>query len=557
MNGFTQFLQRFGVVRLVAVLGAAAGVAAVLAATLMHIGGEPQALLYSDLDLREAGQITQALDAANIPYESRGDGSTIMVPRDRVGTTRMMLASRGLPTSSSIGYELFDNASALGQTDFTQNLNRQRAMEGELSRDVRTMQGISSAQVRLVLPRRQLFEDQAEQPSASIIIGTVRGDASPEQIRAVRNYVAGAVPGLSPQRVNVVDTRGRVLAGGEGDGGVAGDAEGLRQSTEAQLRTRVLQLVEGIVGPGNARVDVSADIDTSEVTIDQRTFDPDGQVVRSTSSGEETSSEQGGDSAGATSASTNVPGGAAPEASTMATRNQSGNRQEVTNYEISSTRRQEVQRPGRIRRLSVAVAVNGSYAAGQNGRPGAFTPRTAAEIQNIDRLVKAAVGFVENDERRDTVTVTPVQFDREAAPEGGEAGLMAGLDKNDLMRAIELGVLVLVAGLIIFFVARPLLKSVTPGAAGAGGLTVALAGAGAAAAGTPALAGPAAVAQLGHDGAGAAALPAPDASAIEQRIDLARVEGQVKASSVKKVAEFVDRYPEESVSILRTWMQES
>ena len=108
MNGFSQFIQRFGVMRLIAVLGASAGVAAVLAAVLMNVGGQPQALLYSDLDLREAGQITQALDQANIPYESRGDGSTIMVSRDRVGSARMMLAGRGLPTQSSVGYELFD-----------------------------------------------------------------------------------------------------------------------------------------------------------------------------------------------------------------------------------------------------------------------------------------------------------------------------------------------------------------------------------------------------------------------------------------------------------------
>lgn len=553
MNGFTQFIQRFGVMRLIAVLGASAGVAAVLGAVLMHVGGEPQSLLYSDLDLREAGQITQALDQANIPYESRGDGSSIMVPRDRVGSARMMLAGRGLPTQSSVGYELFDNASTLGQTDFTQNLNRQRATQGELERTLRSIQGVTSARVMLVMPRRQLFEDQAEQPSASVVIGTSRGDLPGEQVRAVRNLIAGAVPGLTPQRVNVVDTRGRLLAGGDNDAsGASGEEQ--RQSTEAALRARVTQLVEGIVGPGNARVDVTADIDMNQVTIDQRTFDPDGQVVRSTSSGEENSSETTTDSSGATSASTNVPGGA-QQAPTIPTspRSTSGNRQEVTNYEIGTTHRTEVQQPGRIRRLSVAVAVNGTFGPPQNGRPGAYTARSAEEIQRIDQLVKAAVGYVNNAERQDVVQVTPVRFDREAVPEGGEGGLMSGLDKNDLMRGVELFVLVLVSGLIIFFVARPLLKAATA-APGVTGLSLALAGP--PGEGGAQLAGPAAQAMIGMDGAGAAQLPGPN-SEFEQRIDLARVEGQVKVSSVKKVADFVERHPDESVAILRGWMQEA
>ncbi len=556
VNGFLAGLQRFGIGRLAAVIGGAAGVAAVLAALVFHIGGEPQSLLYSGLDLREASEITAALEQGGVPHETRGDGSTIMVPRDRVGSTRLMLAGRGLPTSSSVGYELFDEGSALGQTDFVQNINRQRALEGELARNIRSLQGVTSAQVRLVMPRRQLFEESAEQPSASVIVGTTRGDLDAERTRALRNFVAGAVPGLTPARVTVLDSRGRMLAGGENDAsGAAGLGDNVRQETEARLRGRILQLVEGIVGPGNARVDVSAELNMNRVTRQQEEFNPDGQVVRSQTTSENTEAETSAANTGAVSASENVPGAAGQAAGAAQNGSQSRGQNETINYEISRTTTTEVEEPGQISRVSVAVAVNG-VASTANGRT-TFTPRSPQEIQRIEQLVRAAIGF--NAERQDLVQVVPVQFQQEAAPEGGEAGLMSSFDKNDLMRGIELLVLVIVGGMIVFFVVRPLFRSLNAPAAGAGGLAIAMAGAGAA--GAAALPGPAAVAQIAVDPATGQplALPSPTMlpSEIEQRIDMAKVEGQVKASSVRRVAEFVDRHPDESVAILRSWLHES
>ncbi|HEV7384120.1 MAG TPA: flagellar basal-body MS-ring/collar protein FliF, partial [Phenylobacterium sp.] len=170
MNQILAALQRFGIGRLAAILGIGAGVAAALFFVTSGLG-QPKALLYSNLDIKEAGSITQALDQANIKYEVKGDGSTIMVPRDQVASTRLMLSSKGLPTAASVGYEIFDNASAMGQTDFVQQLNRQRALEGELGRTIMSLDGITAARVHLVLPKRQLFEEEAEQPSASVSIG--------------------------------------------------------------------------------------------------------------------------------------------------------------------------------------------------------------------------------------------------------------------------------------------------------------------------------------------------------------------------------------------------
>ena len=515
MNVLTGLVQRFGVGRLVAVLGVSAGVAAALLALVLRVGAEPKALLYSNLDLREASTITQALDQAGVKYEAKGDGSTIMVPRDKVASTRLMLSSKGLPTSGSVGYEIFDSAPALGQTDFVQNLNRQRALEGELARTIRSLQGVSSARVHLVLPRRQLFEDEGEKPSASVVIGVGRDPAAGE-VAAIRNLIAGAVPDLKPGRVTILSDKGKMLAAGD-DEAALGDAMAEEQRTSAQdrIRKQVQSLVEGVVGPGKARVQVSADLDLARVTQQEETFDPDGQVVRSTQTSEQKSDENKASSNPGVSAAANIPGGAdATGGANNAT--SSGATEETTNSEISKKTRTEVIEPGAIRRLSVAVAVDGVSVVGKKGEV-TYTPRSAEEMQRIESLVRSAVGF----------------------------------DKNDMMRGGELLVMLVVAGLLIFFVMRPLMKGNAGG--GAGVIVPQMLGA-------PSIPGAMAGAplQLTVDPQTGEPLALPSSGAdMEQRIDIARIEGQVKASSVKRVAEFVDKHPEESVSILRTWLHET
>src|ERR1700749_813858 len=268
LNQVLAALQRFGIGRLAAILGIGAGVAAALVAVTMNLG-EPKALLYSNLDLKEAGQITQALDQGGIKYEVKGDGSTIMVPRDKVAATRIMLSSKGLPTSGSVGYEIFDTASPLGQTDFIQNLNRQRALEGELARTIRSLQGVNSARVHLVLPRRQLFESEGEQPTASVVIGVGAHSLGADQVNAVRNLIAGAVPNLKSDKVTVVDERGKLLAGMDDGDGANSTADTARNDTEERMRKTIKDLVEGVVGAGKARVQVTADLERNRVTLQE------------------------------------------------------------------------------------------------------------------------------------------------------------------------------------------------------------------------------------------------------------------------------------------------
>jgi flagellar M-ring protein FliF len=544
LNQLVAALQRFGIGRLVAILGIGAGVAAALFAITMNLG-QPKALLYSNLDLKEAGSITQALEQAGVKYEVKGDGSTILVPRDSVASTRLMLSGKGLPTAASVGYEIFDNSNALGQTDFVQQLNHQRALEGELARTIRGLDGVSAARVHLVLPKRQLFEEESEQPSAAVNV-TIGRQPTAEQVRAIQNLVAGAVPNLKSDRVTVVDQHAKTLSGG--DTGSAEAADGRKSEVEQRIAKQVKGLVEGVVGEGKVRVNVTADVEMNRVTLSQETFDPDGQVVRSESTTAENAKQNEPEQQnGQVSITNNVPG-----ANTTGNNNSSasGREESTTNYEISKTTRTEVQEPGSVKRLSVAVAVDGVTApAGKDGKPGEYQERDPDEMKRIDQLVKSAVGF--NQQRGDQVTVMNVRFPTAENPEGTSAtNPLMGFDKNDIMRIAELGVLALVAILMMLFIVRPLLK----GAFSSGGGGMALPAL--AAAGVTQLATMSAGQQMQIEGAsgGQMALPGP---AIDQKIDMARIEGQVNASSIKRVAEFVEKHPEESVSILRGWLHET
>jgi flagellar M-ring protein FliF len=536
VNGITQLLLKAGPTRLFAALGIATVVAALLFTLVFRIGGEEKALLFAGVDMREAGEISQRLEAADIPFELRGDGSSIFVARSRVLEARMMLSAEGLPSRGSIGYEIFDEPDALGQTQFQQNINRLRALEGELARTIASLDGIASARVHLVLPERQLFARETEQPSASIVLQLRRDALTPDQVRAIRNLVASATPGLSANRVTILDEAGRLLAAAQdGEGAVAEGIDARQAAVEERIRRTVTDIVEGVVGQGNARVQVSAEMDFSRVSETSERYDPEGRVVRSTSTTEETSSDGG--QGGAASAGVNVPDATAGAASSEAGPENSSS-QETVNYEISRTTRTEVSEGGRIRRLSVAVAVDGVTTPGQGENAQAqYEPRSEEEMQRLTQLVRSAVGF--NAERGDVVEVVNTAFARSAsAPAAEGPGMFAFLGNLDVMRIIEIVAALIASLAFVFFVLRPLISGLMRGGANA-----------AATEPVPALPGA---------GGAAAALPAPAVAPLpaneDDGIDVAQIGGRVRQSSVKKVAEVVNQHPDESAQIIRGWL---
>jgi flagellar M-ring protein FliF len=546
LDKFLSAIQRFGVGRLAALIGVAAGAIAVIAAVVLMMGKQPNELLLSNVDPKESAAATAALDTAGIKYETKGDGATILVPRDKVNTARQLIFTKGLVTSGSVGYEIFDTGSALGQTDFVQQLNRQRALQGELERTITGWDGVKAARVHLVLPKRQLFEEDAEKPTAAVSISMAR-EPSADIVRAIQNLVAGSVAGMKPDAVNVMDQHGKTLSAGS-DGSLAGKiAQDAKSESEARIAKTVKDMIDGVLGPGKARVNVTADLDLNRVTTQERNFNPDGQVIRSESTNENNASEtKDGDTGGVTSTQ-NIPGGAPNGFQPLGSK--SGSNESVTNYEISESTKTTVQEPGTIRKVAVAVAVDGVVAPpGKDGKPGAYTPRSAEEMAQLEQLVKTAVGF--DQARGDQVSVVNVRFPQPEEQGLGKTGLMAALDKNDIMRFAELGVLAIVALLVLLFAVRPFLKSLMSPPPTPLGLALNAPQVTRMVTLSDGSVQEVIVDQMGEP----MALAGPD---MDQRIDIAKIEGQVKASSIKRVSEFVDRHPDESVAILRSWLHES
>jgi flagellar M-ring protein FliF len=538
------FLKNFGATRFAFVIGLTISVFIGLAYS-MHWMGEPtKTLLFSNLDPRDSAEIAARLDAKKISYEVIGDGSTILVPSDQALKLRMEMAGDGLPAGGSVGYEIFDRSDTFGQTSFVQNVNLVRALEGELARTIRSIQSVANARVHLNIPKHELFAEKQPDPTASVVIKS-RGQLTPAQVVAIQNLIASAVPGLASNSITVIDEKGTMLGGGsaQANGALAVQHDERNANFEDRVRAQIEDIITGIVGPGRARVQVSADIDYNRITKESQTYDPDGQVVRSTQTTSNASTSQDGKSSAGVTVTNSLPGGDAGAAG-GATSSNDKRSEETINYEISRTVSTEVQEGGAIKKLSVAVAVDGTYKTDDKGTR-TYQPRSAEELAQIEQLVKSAIGF--DDKRGDQLKVVNLPFSQpeiEQLPPPEEP--LLGLEKEDILHIAQFGGIGIIALLLIFFVMRPMIKALaTPSN---GGLLIAQASPGqgalaAAASGAMALASP-----------GAAGMLPPPASAVQNMIDISQVEGQVKESSVRKVGEIVGKHPDETVAIVRQWL---
>ncbi|WP_119422790.1 flagellar basal-body MS-ring/collar protein FliF [Desertibaculum subflavum] len=543
MNAFLTTLRSLGAGRLAVVAGTVLATIAFVTYLGARMIQPPMSLLFGGLDTKEASELVAKLDGMRVPYELRGNGSQVLVPEDQVLKLRLALAREGLPSGGSIGYEIFDKTDSLGTTSFVQNINQLRALEGELARTIRSLDGVAAARVHLVLPRREVFARENREPSASVVLklrGSTRLDKS--QVGAIQNLVAAAVPDLKTSRIAIVDDRGTLLTRVEQNGpGSAGSMAEAKLELEERHKRNIETLLERTLGPGKVRAEVTADIDYDRTVTSQEMFDPDQQVVRSVQTVTEQNSSADGASQ-AVSVQTNLPEAKAQDSAGGGSNSTSSRTEETTNYEISRTTRTQTREAGIVRRLSVAVLVDGNYSQGQDGTR-TYQPRSADELQSLATLVRSAVGF--DAKRGDTVEIVNLQFPAgeptEALPE--EFALL-GLGKADLMRIAETGILGIVALLLILLVIRPVLnRFMTPTGSPLP-------------AGAPQLPPGQAQAQLAlPPGApGTELQPSEPVSEVEKMIDIARIEGQVKASSVKRIGEIVQRHPEEAVSIVRTWM---
>ncbi|AWN44652.1 flagellar basal-body MS-ring/collar protein FliF [Methylobacterium durans] len=538
MKPVLDLVTKLGPARLAAMAAVTLTLVGFFAFVILRVSRPDMGVLFSDLSMQDSSAVVRDLDARGIRYETRGDaGQTILAPRPDLARLRMDLAGKGLPAQGGVGYEIFDKGDAFSSTNFVQNVNHLRALEGELARSIRAIGRVQAARVHLVLPERRLFERDREAPSAAIVL-KLMGDLDAGQVRAIRHLAASAVEGLKPERVSIVDERGRLLADGArgADARTGADFEEKQSGLERRLRQQIEEIVAGIVGQGRARVQVSAELDTNRVESRSETFDPESRVVRSSQTRNESSLTGGTE--GQVTVGNELPG-ANQQDKAPAQKDQTNKTEETTNYEISRVTKTEVVEGGRLKRLSVAVALDGVYAPGADGKP-AYQPRPAAEIERIAALVRTAVGF--DKARGDQVEVVNLRFaEAPSVAEFAEPSLVQSLlapTKEDVLRVVELGVLALLTLIVLMAVVRPLLRRVLEAEPAPPALL-----AGPALAGADGLAGDMPV--LSRDN--------PTARLVE----FAKINGQVQAETVQRVVDMVRASPTETVEVLRNWIQEN
>lgn len=556
MQNILNAVTRIGPLRLAAVAAMGVGLIIFFVFVSSRLTSGQMKLLYSDLSAQDKNAIVRELEAGNIPYTVSDATGEVLVGAKEVGRARMMLAAKGLPEGGSVGYEIFDKESGLGTTRFDQDMKELRAMEGELTRTVNTLKPVENSRIHLVLPKRELFSRESRPATASVFLklkGAQKLD--PEQIAAIQHLIAAAVPELNPSHVSIVDQSGNLLANGrdeKGNSAASGDAERLRLAYEQRLMFQLQDMISRVVGAGKVQVVVSADMDYDKETTSAELYDPEGQVARSTQTVQENENESAAEQNNV-SVQNNLPG--LPGQSAGQGDNRESNRtEEITNFEVSKTIKNHVREGGQIRSISVAVLVDGTYTPNKEGKA-EYTPRPQAELDNIKALITSAINY--NEKRGDKLEVVNMRFANGEEMFDGtpSSAVLLGMEKDDLFRIAETGILGLVSILVVLLVLRPmagkLLMPREDGGVNEYGVNPDSNNMMLDMEGKPMLAGPQG-STLMNDRANASE------DNEELMVNIAAVDGKIKASSIQKVNEIIDRYPNEAVSIVRSWMfQES
>jgi flagellar M-ring protein FliF len=418
-------------------------------------------ILYANLSSEDASLIVTKLKEQRVPYQLEGGGSTIKIPKEKVYETRLDMAGQGLPKGGGAGFEIFDKTD-FGATEFVQNLNHQRAIQGELARTIKEFQEVEDARVMIVMPKDSVFIEDKKNPSASIML-KLKKDLDKEKVNAVVYLVSSSIPELKPEMITVVDTTGKVLfkSDKEKNGDEAGDIVAKRQryktSVEEELSGRIQSMLEHILGKNKAIVRVTAEMNFTQVDEQEEVFDPEGQVARSRHNIAEAVERQGKNPGEISSVNPVVP----PEEQVnqgVPYNEKSQKTDDTVNYDITKTIRKTQKPVGQISRLSVAAVLDGKYenAVDDKGIPvRKFVPRTQQEMDQFMAIVKKSMGF--NEDRGDQISVESLpfsSFDEGTVPDTRFDIARLRKDYGNMLANI---LLVLA---IFFFIVRPIVKTI-------------------------------------------------------------------------------------------------
>jgi len=550
----TALLQSLGLFRLLGLVAALGAVLVSLIFLIIRLATPDYEILFSKLSPEDSAAIVRQLEASREPYRLGDGGGTILVDRANIARLRIAAAEQKLPSRGSVGYELFDKVDSLSATSSLFQVTQVRALEGELARTITQIAGVEAARVHLVIPFRELFSQQTPETRASVVLQLKpNSDIGKRRVEAVRQLVASAVKNLSPARVSIVDTQGNLLARGDGEASLGASSTLVEQKLdqERRLRIGVERLVEQYVGIGKVRADVTVDLTLAAVVRTSEMFDPKSRVERSVQTVEEAANKNETRSDQDVSVQQNLP---ESRTSQGATRNQENTRraEETTNFEVSKTSVRETIEPGTVRRISVAVLVDGTREPKPDGTS-LYKPRSAEEMQALEKIVRSAVGF--STERNDVVEVVNLPFAPPEVPDIREPGPF-DFTKSDILTALETLALLTGVLLLVLLVLRPVLRSMLepPKPAEEVGLIV-----------DDSASKPLALAGAVDDVAAMKAeieremqeLQAKRAESLAEMIDIDKIEGQVQASAVKRITEIVDKHPEEAAQVIRSWLSQA
>ncbi len=533
MNNILQALKNMSAGRLASIAAIIIFLISFFVYIAVQMNSSEYAVLYTDLELEDAKQIVDRLETSNVKYKLTKNGTEVMVPVEdvnkmRIDTAELAMSSKG----ANVGYELFDNTDALGSTNFVQNVNLVRALEGELARTIRSVDNIRSARVHLVLPKREMFSREEQVPTASVVIKTREGKLNLQSIQSIQKLVAAAVPKLEVKNVSIVDSAGNLLTNDFSDPDSPAvrnvNNELLRLEQERKLAAKVQDLLEKTVGPGKAQAQVNIEMDFDEVVTNEEIYDPESQVIRS----QATLTEQGtsGQNNQPVTVAQNIPNGDVVNANS-GQYNQNSKVEETINYEISKVIRNKVKNTGVIKRLTTAVMVDGVYEKNAEGKE-VYRPRTEEEMEQITALVKSAVGFDAN--RGDVVDVENMRFaGMEPMPDEAAEELYMGFTKEELLRIGEGFGVAIVAILVILLVIRPLINNAFEPAQGNGEKLLS---------------------GSDEDSLLLSNFLNEDDEGTDELINLNKVDGRVKVSSLKKLNNVVEKNPEAAVNVIRSWL---
>ncbi len=544
MGDFKQLLKDIGTTKIIAIAVAIFVVMVGFFFLTTKFTASNLVPIYNELDYKDAAQIARELDSKGVQYEIRANGTQILVPENQMLKLRLDMAALGIPNKGSIvGYEIFDKGEAFGTSNFIQNVNLLRALEGELGRTIASFQNIDSARVHLVVPKRELFQRDKQAPTASVVV-RMRGSAklNKEEVNSISNLVATAVPGLDISKITIVDNKGRSLKAGASDPNDLNNVgsmttEDYRNNIESRYSHMIEDILSRSLGEGKVNAKVTAEINFDRIVTNSEIFDPEGQVVRSIQAHNEKENSFS-NKTGQVSVENNLP-----ETEVADNNPDNGTNiektDEITNFEISKKIVNHISESGTIKRLSIAVLVDGVYKKKEDGGF-EYTPRSEEELKKVETLVKSTVGF--DVERKDKIEIINMQFITDLDMLKDET--TSEWIKRELPSIIQSLVIGIVVIFVLLFIVRPVAirafelhkyeeEEATE------------------------------FEEIDVDNALNAKIKEQmdadldlgnSANDNDDKVDIDIMSKKFKSGALKTINDFATKYPEETVSILRSWL---